>query len=794
MKKIIYFILFACIGSGAFAQICPGTEGQLQWESYFGIWENKVNQTFALHQYPTNPDVTKTIYRIQSPINYGNGFGARIRGYINVPQETTVTFNVTGDDNTLFYLSTNELPENKILQCYVQTFSSIEEHDKFPEQTSSSITLLPNVNYYFELLNAEGTGGDHCSLYWKTDLVDSENWNIVTSSFIRGVDCLDPPCPEGGTPCDDGDSTTTNDIEDGFCHCKGEPETSNSCVGERGLLEAYRFEGIPGGDINDLYEAPNYPGTPDYGYQLNQFSRPFSNEIQDFGEQVQAFLSVPESGLYKFNVTGDDNTIMFLSSDDDPANKQAHMAIVSNNTGMVEHDKYIWQSTSFLYLEANEYYYIELNFKHGSGGEHYSIFWQTPFTEDGVWKRIPEVHFYDYGCEVACIPAGTPCDDGDPFTNNDVYDAQCNCAGTPCSGPDCDSPLANYVPYEKCNVTNQIGNNPETSGLSCSIDENPNDTRDSSHWIVYDLGERYELHQTHVWNYNVENETDRGFQSVVIDYSLDGVTWNEFGQYTWPEAPGDNTYSGFSGPDFQGTFARYILITTLDNSPACKGIGKVSFAAVLCPLTGTACDDNDSETVNDIYDDNCECKGKNLFENECDEVLLALGDSTIYSDVFSAETYVSSISNVAPENTVSMIAGSAVTLNPGFETGTDAIFLASIDTCETQTGGLSEIMPRSKIVEMLKKQAEIDKTIPLQVLQNKNSEDVKIKFFLKEAGDIKLIIKDQNDQIVFTILDNKLRNKGLFQKNINTRKFNQGSYIVELTTQEGIHKQALHVL
>ena len=41
---------------------------------------------------------------------------------------------------------------------------------------------------------------------------------------------------------------------------------------------------------------------------------------------------------------------------------------------------------------------------------------------------------------VCCQPVGTPCDDGDPTTENDVEDGMCNCTGTPCpiSGTACD--------------------------------------------------------------------------------------------------------------------------------------------------------------------------------------------------------------------------------------------------------------------------------------------------------------------------------------------------------------------
>ncbi|MEM6805152.1 MAG: hypothetical protein AAF696_27395, partial [Bacteroidota bacterium] len=35
--------------------------------------------------------------------------------------------------------------------------------------------------------------------------------------------CVGTPCPTAGTVCDDGDANTTNDVEDGFCNCAGTP-------------------------------------------------------------------------------------------------------------------------------------------------------------------------------------------------------------------------------------------------------------------------------------------------------------------------------------------------------------------------------------------------------------------------------------------------------------------------------------------------------------------------------------------------------------------------------------------
>jgi hypothetical protein len=66
-----------------------------------------------------------------------------------------------------------------------------------------------------------------------------------------------------------------------------------------------------------------------------------------------------------------------------------------------------------------------------------------------------------------CLPAGTPCDDGNPTTENDVEDGNCNCAGTPCppAGTVCDdgNPLtSNDVEDGQCNCAGT----PDTSGCN----------------------------------------------------------------------------------------------------------------------------------------------------------------------------------------------------------------------------------------------------------------------------------------------------------------------------------------
>jgi len=773
MRKLIAIIVVGLIAFlPADAQVCPGTPGELEWHAWQGLYGGDMGQLTANPKFPRSPDVVKPLFRLKSLNNYDDNYGSRVEGFIQVPSNTTVQFNVTGDRIVDFYLSSDENPDNKVLVANVPSQVAELEHYEFPEQTSASIDLVAGQHYYFEILL----------------VVSSTEWNVLTAAYLVGVDCKEEPCPEAGTPCNDGDSSTSDDVEDGACNCFGKPIDSNVCAGEKGQLTAYIYDGIPGGNLNDLYESSNFPGLPSTSEEYDLLGRRSTNELESPGIAVQAYLSVPVSGLYKFNVTGDDQVILFISSDENPENKQAHQVLVSGWSNMTEHDKYIYQSTSNIYLEKGRFYYVEVNHKDGGGNEHFGAFWQTPFTQEGVWKRIDAQYFFDYECELACIPAGTLCDDGDPFTNDDAYNASCECVGIPCIGPDCDSPLANYIPKEKCAPSSSLDNKSRSSWVSCERTANPNSTRGEGHWIMYDLGDRHELHQSQVWNYNKAGEVGKGMSSVAIDYSLDGSTWSEFGTYNWALAPGTGNYGGFNGPNFQGLYARYILISSLDAGSSCKGLGKLAFSAVKCPLAGTPCDDGDELTLGDSYNQDCECTGSAFDVNDCGEMQVLLGDTTLNTSKFSATETVESLSDIARDSRVSFVGGRSITLEPGFETTDRTYFIASIEPCETPTAR-ALIKTRAQQIAAEREQREKDKIAVLTV-RKEDKELVEVSYFIEEPGQANGGIYDLSGNKIFTLIDHKFTNQGLYKKRFLTKKLGKGKLVVKLTTKEEVfHKE-----
>ena len=76
---------------------------------------------------------------------------------LKVPQSDTVTFNITGNEQARFYLSsTDSVVGNKVLRCYLNTSTNAEKITN-TLQTSAKIYLQAGVFYYFEILYVDGT-------------------------------------------------------------------------------------------------------------------------------------------------------------------------------------------------------------------------------------------------------------------------------------------------------------------------------------------------------------------------------------------------------------------------------------------------------------------------------------------------------------------------------------------------------------------------------------------------------------------------------------------------------------
>lgn len=114
--------------------------------------------------------------------------------------------------------------------------------------------------------------------------------------------------------------------------------------------------------------------------------------------------------------------------------------------------------------------------------------------------------------------------------------------------------------------------------ISCETSANPNASNGNSHWIMYDFGFVYTLFESNIWNANEPDHLDYGIMDYKIDYSTNGTTWTNLGDFTLNQASGFSIYQGEEGPDFAGISARYVLITPISNyGGSCYGLSEVKF-------------------------------------------------------------------------------------------------------------------------------------------------------------------------------------------------------------------------
>jgi hypothetical protein len=774
--SILLLLIWASAFTESKAQSCVGTSGQVKW-SYWAGFNNTMpdsSDLAALETFPSRPDGSQILSSLKAPVNYTEYFAAMMRGYIYVNQTATYRFNLTGDDRAIFYLSTNDAPANKRKRAEVTSYTGVTEYNKTTGQTSQVIELAGGQNYYFEIYTFDGCCSDHTTLYWRKTTNPDTTWRVIDFNNIKEYAC-GQTCPTRGTACNDGNPQTTNDQQDGFCNCVGIAQTANPCVGERGVVEAYYFDNITGSYVEpDLINSPKFPLLPDRKEKLKGISGPnFASYAKDaYGSLLQGYLTVPLSGMYEFNLTGDDQTMFYLSKNDSIQYKQYHQCMVIFGVDETAHNTYSFQNTSPIFLEKGKYYYYEIRHKENGWRDHFNLYWKTPFHEFRTWKRVSDFYLHDYKCEISCIPNNTPCNDGNAFTKNDKYQ-NCECVGTPCSGPDCDDVSAQYQKYDNCAPTNNLTNTSEAAWVSCATAANPNSARSGqNHWIKYDFGSQYAFKGTRVWNYNVVNETNKGFKTVYVDYSTDGTVWKQLGGvYTWPTAPGTAQYAGFLGPDFNNIKARYVLITATQNwgNATCAGFSKITFDATKCESSGV-CDDGDPLTVYDKYDSDCNCKGVKL---PCLEDTIRTGPVSLVDAPHKAKKAIFSEGDVPTTQNIAFTAGKSIVLLPGFKVNGGATFSAKIEAC------LQSAFAQEQVVQ---KSDSTASEFGAELTEEANIK--RIIFRLNKPGQVTLLLKDKQEQIVATIIDDYYQNLGTQIKYLPITRLPKGMYWVELTANE----------
>jgi hypothetical protein len=175
-----------------------------------------------------------------------------------------------------------------------------------------------------------------------------------------------------------------------------------------GVLKFSFWGGITGTPVDNLYQDPRWPASPDMTAAVFAFNSrdALPNDSKDnYGASIEGFLTPTESGSYRFFIYSDDASQFFISSDD----KEANLAQVAEETGccnfFTEPDSA--RTSEPVALIAGKKYFVRQVYKEGGGGDYGQIAWRKEgdATVAGKLTPIPG-KFLSSAVDLPSDPAG----------------------------------------------------------------------------------------------------------------------------------------------------------------------------------------------------------------------------------------------------------------------------------------------------------------------------------------------------------------------------------------------------
>ncbi|MEM6965750.1 MAG: discoidin domain-containing protein [Bacteroidota bacterium] len=420
-----------------------------------------------------------------------------------------------------------------------------------------------------------------------------------TENDVEDGDCncegtpVVPPCPDAGTPCDDNDPNTENDVEDGDCNCEGTPvvppcpDAGTPCDDN----DPNTDNDVEDGNCN-CEGTPVVPSCPDAGTPCDDNDPDTENDVEDGDCNCEGTPIILGSG----NCTDSYNIALTSIATQSSVvfGADANRAIDGNTAGHFWDDASTaltsWENQPWLTLDLGQVANIEsiqLWARTECCSEflsnYYILISNNPFTttnldatlnqsgvssffqptealtpsvisinESGRYIRIQlagqaflgiaeleVIGCFDDGGS-ACPDAGTPCDDNNPNTNNDVEDGDCNCAGTPIVSTGC-STISNLALGKTTAQSSTITAGGITGNSDKAVDGNTNgiyfSTPASSSsvaatnfstnpWWQVDLGDNYQIEKIKVFNRTDGSDKTNNAYVLVADtpFTSDDLT------------------------------------------------------------------------------------------------------------------------------------------------------------------------------------------------------------------------------------------------------------------------------
>jgi len=175
-----------------------------------------------------------------------------------------------------------------------------------------------------------------------------------------------------------------------------------------GVLKFSFWGGISGNPVDNLYQDPRWPASPDWTGAVFSFNSRdiLPNDAKEaYGASIEGYLTPSESGNYRFFIYSDDSSQFFISSDD----KEANLTQVAEETGccnfFTEPDSP--RTSEPVALTAGKKYFVRMVYKEGGGGDYGQIAWRKEGDATAAGKLAPiPGKFLSSAVDLPADPAG----------------------------------------------------------------------------------------------------------------------------------------------------------------------------------------------------------------------------------------------------------------------------------------------------------------------------------------------------------------------------------------------------
>lgn len=208
--------------------IMPRAGGLLR-EVWTDISGSSISHLTSAVTYAGKPNFTDIVPNLETPANWGDNYGQRLSGFLQVPVEGDYVFFIASDDQSELWLNANgETAAGAVRICSAPWATGRYQWTANAAQKSAAIRLLPGRRYYIQALQKEGGGDDYLAVAYRlATQPDAE------AQVIPGV-LLSPP---------DGVNATALDSE--MMVRAGEPQTSY-WPKSRYMLSGSALDYVPG--------------------------------------------------------------------------------------------------------------------------------------------------------------------------------------------------------------------------------------------------------------------------------------------------------------------------------------------------------------------------------------------------------------------------------------------------------------------------------------------------------------------------------------------------------------------